>query len=131
MNQLRFVSFSLFVFVLFPTVLMSQINLWETYSDMKTINAIEVIPERNIIYCASDGGLFSLDMTTGSVIRKYTNITGLATLKTLAVKFDNRNRLWVGGEDGSLSILDLNTRDWTYKFDIKNSNEIDRLESTV
>lgn len=105
---------------------MSQINLWETYSDMKTINAIEVIPERNIIYCASDGGLFSLDMTTGSVIRKYTNITGLATLKTLAVKFDNRNRLWVGGEDGSLSILDLNTRDWTYKFDIKNSNEQDK-----
>lgn len=126
MNQLRFVSFSFILFVLFPSLLFSQINLWETYSDMKTINAIEVIPERNILYAASDGGLYSVDLTTGAVIRKYTNITGLATLKSLAVKFDNQNRLWVGGEDGSLSILDLTTRTWTYIFDIRNSNEQDK-----
>lgn len=126
MNLFRFVSFSFVLFLLLPSILFSQINLWETFSDMKTINAIEVIPERNILYAASDGGLYSIDLTTGSVIRKYTNITGLATLKSNAVKFDNQNRLWVGSEDGSLSILDLNTRTWTYIFDIRNSTEQDK-----
>ncbi|KAA0210140.1 MAG: hypothetical protein EDM69_05940 [Chlorobiota bacterium] len=104
----------------------SQVELWETFSDMKTINSIEIVSDRNLIYCASEGGLFSLNLNTGEVLKKYTNITGLATLSAKSIKVDNHGRLWVGSGDGSISILDLSSDNWTYIFDIKNSTEQDK-----
>lgn len=95
MNRLGILSFSLFLLFILSSRGNSQVELWETFSDMKTINSIEIVSDRNLIYCASEGGLFSLNLNTGEVLKKYTNITGLATLSAKSIKVDNHGRLWV------------------------------------
>lgn len=104
----------------------SQARIWETFTSMKEIKDIEVVPSTNEVYCATSGGLFEVDMGTGTVKRKFTNVDGLLSVELLSVKEDDRNRLWIGATDGSISIYEYQTGTWKYIFDIKNSNESDK-----
>ena len=85
---------------------------------MKEIKDIEVVPSTNEVYCATSGGLFEVDMGTGTVKRKFTNVDGLLSVQLLSVKEDDRNRLWIGASDGSISIYEYQTGTWKYIFDI-------------
>lgn len=104
----------------------SQARRWETFTSMKEIRDIEVIPGMNEVYCATSGGLFEVDMQSGTVKRKFTNVDGLLSVDLLSVKLDNHNKLWIGASDGSISIYDYQTGGWNYIYDIKNSTEANK-----
>lgn len=104
----------------------SQARRWETYTSMKDIRDIEVIPGTNEVFCATSGGLFEVDMQQGAVKKKFTNVDGLLSVDLLSVKLDNHNKLWIGASDGSISIYDYQTGGWKYIYDIKNSTEVDK-----
>lgn len=109
--------------ILFNSYSFSQNKNWENYTDLKIITSVTADMDSHLIFCASKGGLFSVDAITGKVIKKYTNLDGLISNDLTSLTVDNKRRLWVGASDGSISVLDLSNGSWKYIFDIKNSNE--------
>ncbi|MBK7158019.1 MAG: hypothetical protein IPH77_05535 [Ignavibacteria bacterium] len=109
--------------ILFNSYSFSQNKNWENYTDLKIITSVTADTDSHLIFCASKGGLFSVDAITGKVIKKYTNLDGLISNDLTSLTVDNKRRLWVGASDGSISVLDLSNGSWKYIFDIKNSNE--------
>jgi TSS9, PorZ, N-terminal beta-propeller domain len=125
MSKRNFVAISIFFF--FVNISLSQTSKWINYTDLKTVTSIATDHFSSNIYCASQGGLFVVDNSTGKVKEKYTNLNGLINNNLTSLAIDNNRRLWVGAIDGSISIL--NTRDltWKYIFDIKNSTETNKI----
>lgn len=120
------IVFIIAIFCLFiQTTGFSQAVKWENYTDMKEISQIAITPD-NIAYCGSKGGIFAVNLNTGEVIKKYTNINGLLNNDVLSLTIDNQNRIWIGSADGSISIYDYTNNVWKYIYDIKNSSESDK-----
>lgn len=115
------------IFFFLVNVSFSQTSKWENYTDYKFITSIAVDHNSTNVYCASKGGLFVVDHLTGNVIKKYTNLDGLISNDLSSLAIDNSSRLWVGATDGSISILDIQNSTWKYIFDIKNSNETNKI----
>lgn len=111
------------VFFIFNSVSFSQNQKWENYTDLKIITSIAGDPVSNTVYCASKGGMFSVNALNGKVIKKYTNLDGLINNDLTSLATDSKRRLWIGASDGSISILNLSDGSWKYIFDIKNSTE--------
>ena len=103
-----------------------QTARWENFTDMKNVISISIDKNLPLAYCASTGGLYVINITTGEVLKKYTNIDGLITNNITSTVIDNQNKLWIGGADGSISILDYNQSSWKYIYDIKTSTEADK-----
>ncbi len=125
MTKRNFVILAVLIF--FYDNSFSQTSKWENFTDLKNITSIAVGNNSNSIYCASKGGLFVVDVSSGKVTGKYTNLDGLINNDLTALTIDNSNRLWIGASDGSISILNLQTSAWKYIFDIKNSNETNKF----
>ena len=100
---------------------------WINFTDMKNVIAISADNSNSLIYCGTPGGLYVVDMNNGNILRKFTNIDGLITTGITSMIIDNFGKLWVGGSDGSISILNYNSSTWNYIFDIKNSNEPNKI----
>ena len=109
--------------ILLPNILLSNVSMWENFTDMKNVVSISVDPGSSISYCASSGGLYVVDLNSGNVLKKYTNLNGLISNELTAITIDNQNRLWIGASDGSITIYDYRNSTWKYILDIKNSNE--------
>jgi len=99
---------------------------WEIYTNKKNIRSIAVSNSNNIAYCATEGGLFFINVVTGKIEGEFTNISGLINNDILSVIIDGQNRLWIGASDGSISIYNLNDKKWKYIYDIKNSTETNK-----
>jgi len=119
----RIIVFSVFILLISERCLFSQSLNWENLTDLKNITSVTADPNSNNIYCASKGGLYSVDVTTGKVVTKYTNLDGLLNNNVSSVTVDNKRRLWIGAVDGTISILNLSDNSWKYIYDIKNSTE--------
>ncbi|MDZ4713735.1 MAG: hypothetical protein SGI89_15620 [bacterium] len=104
----------------------SQNSKWINYTDFKNISSIASDNTNSNLYCASSGGLYIADAATEKIISKFTNLNGLINNELTALIIDNNRRLWIGASDGSISILDLQTFEWSYIFDIKNSTETNK-----
>lgn len=100
---------------------------WENFTDFKSVTSIAFDPIDGKIYCSSRGGLFVVDNASRQVVKKYTNLEGLINNGLTSLAIDNRRRLWIGAGDGSISILDIASGNWKYIFDIKNSNEANKI----
>ena len=125
MAKLIFLISSL-IFV-FSSEIFSQNQKWENFTDYKNITSVATDPQSTIIYCASKGGLYSVDAVSGNVQNKYTNLNGLLSNDLTSLSVDNNRRLWIGASDGSISILNLNNQTWKYIYDIKNSTESNKI----
>jgi len=99
-----------------------NINKWEVFTDLKNVNEIAVI-DNKYAFCATSGGLFSVDLSSGEILKKYTNIDGLLFNDLISIIVDNQKRLWIGASDGSICIFDFYNNKWKYIYDIKNSSE--------
>lgn len=120
------IVFFIAIFCLFSqSEAFSQAIKWENYTDMKEISSIAVTTD-NVAYCASKGGVFTVNLNTGQVIKKYTNINGLLSNDVLSIVIDSQNRVWIGASDGSISVYDHTNSAWKYIYDIKNSTESDK-----
>lgn len=113
--------------ILFSNIsLFANINKWENYTDLKNIISIPVDYNTSKAFCASNGGVFIADLNNGNILKRYTTINGLVNNDITTAILDNQNRLWLGASDGSISILNINTFQWQYIYDIKNSNEFNK-----
>ena len=90
-----------------------ECHLYCGYTDMTTA------------YTVSQGGMFVVDISNGSIQKSYTNINGLISIELSAIGLDNHNRLWIGANDGSLMIYDYVNSTFKYIYDI-NSCESNR-----
>ncbi len=98
-------------------------NKWINYTDLKNVVSISVDKKSPIGYCATTGGLFVVDLSQKTVLKKFTNIDGLLSNNLTSIYVDTLDRLWIGASDGSIAILDYNANSFRYIYDIKNSNE--------
>lgn len=114
------------VFFIYLNSSYSQNSKWENFTDFKTVTSIAVDNNDNI-YCASKGGLFVVEASSGKVSAKYTNLNGLINNDLTSLVVDNNRRLWIGSSDGSISILNLQNFTWKYILDIKNSSETNKI----
>ena len=125
--NLRSLVFTLLIIFNIPALLLPGTrNSWENYTDLKSVVSVSV-SSQNIAFCATTGGLYVVNMSNGQVLRKYTNIDGLINVNLTATIIDKYNRIWIGASDGSISILDYNQNTWKYIYDIKNSNETNKI----
>ncbi|MBL8006404.1 MAG: hypothetical protein JNJ56_02650 [Ignavibacteria bacterium] len=125
MPKIFFLFISLFLILSADTY--SQNSKWENLTDYKNITSVSTDPVTNTVYCASKGGLYSVNIATETVIAKYTNLNGLVNNDLTALTIDNQRRLWIGASDGSVSILNLTNSTWKYIYDIKNSSEANKI----
>lgn len=102
------------------------IKKWVNYTDLKNVTSIASDRYNQIAYCGTSGGLFVVDLSNNSIVKKYTNIEGLTNNNITSVAVDNSDRLWIGSSDGSICILDYNKSSFKYIYDIKNSTENDK-----
>ncbi len=116
---IAFLSFSA---VCFASVNDVYVNRWEVFTDLKNVNEIAVI-DNKYAFCATTGGLYSVNLSNSEILRKYTNINGLLFNELTSIAVDNQKRLWIGASDGSICIYDFYNEKWKYIYDIKNSNE--------
>lgn len=105
----------------------NTVTPWINYTDMKNVITLATDVNNNIAYCGTPGGLYVVDINSGNILKKYTNIDGLFTTNITSMIIDNFGKLWIGGSDGSISILTFSNSSWTYIFDIKNSNEPNKV----
>lgn len=124
MARINFVVIS-FLF-LFVNDSFSQNSKWENFTDLKNISSLATDTVAGRIYCASSGGLYTVEASTGVVLSKYTNLNGLINNDLTSIALDNSKKLWIGASDGSISILNLQNLTWKYIFDIKNSTETNK-----
>lgn len=96
---------------------------WINYTDFKNVISIATDKNSSIVYCASSGGLFVVDINQGLILKKYTNIDGLLSNNLTSIYVDTFNRVWIGASDGSITILDYFNGTFKYIYDIKNSSE--------
>jgi len=101
----------------------SQAGKWEIYTDMKDVVAVTESRNSDLVFCASSGGLYSVDVSKGQIVNKFTTLNGLISNELTAVTTDTLNRIWIGASDGSITIYDISTGKFFYIYDIKNSNE--------
>ncbi len=118
----------LFLFFAFSKIILAYpspefSNKWTNYTDFKNVVSVSVDKNYPIVYCASNGGLFVVDINQGTVLMKYTNIDGLLSNNLTSIFVDSLDRVWIGATDGSITILDYSKGTFKYIYDIKNSNE--------
>lgn len=101
----------------------SYAGKWEIFTDMKDVVAVTESRNSNIVFCASLGGLYTVDVSNGKIINKFTTLNGLISNELTAITTDTLNRVWIGASDGSITIYDIATGKFSYIYDIKNSNE--------
>jgi len=126
--NLKKIAIWLFLLYLAPGFVVAEFspesnNKWTNYTDFKNVVSIAVDKNAPIAYCGSNGGLFVVDLSSGNVLKKYTNLDGLLSNNITAVFVDSLDRLWIGASDGSISILNYGSGTFRYIYDIKNSNE--------
>ena len=103
--------------------LKSGLNKWINYTDLKKVVSISYDKAAPYAYCATTGGLYVVDLSRQTVIKKYTNIDGLLNNNLTSVFVDTLDRIWIGAADGSIVIHEFSTGKFRYIYDIKNSNE--------
>jgi ligand-binding sensor domain-containing protein len=126
--NLKKIAIWLFLLYLAPGFVFAEFspetaNKWINFTDFKNVVCIAVDKNAPLAYCGSQGGLFVVDLSSGNVRKKYTNLDGLMSNNITAVYVDTLDRLWIGATDGSISILDYAAGTFRYIYDIKNSNE--------
>jgi ligand-binding sensor domain-containing protein len=89
---------------------------------MRDVKGVDVHGDR--VWAASFGGMFSFNINNSSSIEKYTTLNGLFTNQLTAIKTDNNSsQVFIGSDDGGISVYDPVSGQWKYANDIKVSGE--------
>lgn len=99
----------------------NTVNQWKIYTSFRDVRSIVIAGDN--IWAASTGGLFSFNLSNVNDMKKYTSLDGLMSNELTAVSYTSNGRLWAGGFDGSISVLNTNDNKWRLITDIANSNE--------
>ncbi len=91
--------------ILFSSSFVSaQVYTWESVTFFGEIK--DAVYNDGKIWCATGGGLFSLDLED-KTYRVYNNTSGLSGNLISALAVDGNGNLWLAMDDGSLNVMDL------------------------
>lgn len=82
---------------------------WQTLSSKQNIQ--DVFVRDPLIWCATDGGLFSYN-TYHSTYQTWTNTEGLASNNVLSITGDGEGGIWLGMHSGMLQRYNPETKTW-------------------
>lgn len=86
MAKIIFVVIPMFLFLIENSY--SQSNKWENFTDFKNITSLAADTASGKIYCASSGGMFVVELSTGKVLTKYENLNGLISNDLTSLALD-------------------------------------------
>ncbi len=99
---------------------------WEIYTNMGNVFSVSADRQGKLAFCATDGGMYVVDLNSADVVNKFTTLNGLISNSLKSVFVDSLNKVWIGGNDGSITIYDINTGTFKYIYDIKNSTQTNK-----
>ena len=97
-----------------------QFSSWQNYSDMKNIKSVVV--SNNIIWGATDGGVFSYNISDNSY-KSYHKTDGLNGVSITAATVDNYGKVWFGSSSGIIDVYDPKSNSFKTILDIFNSDK--------
>lgn len=96
-------KFTFILFLIFVNLCYSQTSRWKDY--FSYFNIIAIQPVDNLIFSASENGLFSYNKSTGE-LKKFSKANGLHEVNISAFAYNSSNKtLLVGYNSGKLDIL--------------------------
>ncbi|HSP88087.1 MAG TPA: two-component regulator propeller domain-containing protein, partial [Ignavibacteriaceae bacterium] len=102
--------FLIILFLAFSTLHYSQqVSNWQNYTDMKNVRSI--ISNGDLIWSASDGGVFSYNSVDNSY-NKFSKVEGLNGTSITAVTVDQYGKIWFGSSNGIIDIYDPQTKNF-------------------
>jgi ligand-binding sensor domain-containing protein len=93
---------------------------WHSFTSKRNVRAVTVDPSQ-IIWAATDGGMFSYNPFSGA-IAGYTTSEGLQTVGLTAIIADASGNLWIGASNGLVHRYDPRKNEWNYITDISSSS---------
>lgn len=94
----------------------SQIWEWKTFTSSRQIR--DMVYTDNHLWCATEGGLIVLDVSTGQ-FDKWTNTEGLASTNLTCIAKDEENNIWIGSQEGILQQYHPDQGAWFTLYDFK------------
>jgi ligand-binding sensor domain-containing protein len=101
MNKILLV---LFIFGQF--IFGQQIRNWQNYTDMQTINALEI--KDNLVWAATNGGIFSFSISDSSY-QLFTKSENLSSHSITSIAIDKNEKIWIGTLEGYIDVVDPST----------------------
>ena len=105
----------LLLFTITPAIASAGVGEWKTFTAKREIRDLTI--EGDVIWAATNGGLFSYRMSEGT-FTEYTTSEGLRTIDLTAITSDGQGTLWIGASNGFLHRYRPAMNDWLYITDI-------------
>lgn len=114
---------SLFLFLISLNIFPQQFSNWNNYTDMKNIS--DVIISSDLVWCATNGGAFSYNLSNGE-FQTFSKSKGLNGTSLTAIAVDKQNKIWFGSESGIIDIYDPSSNSFHTILDIFNSDKTNK-----
>ncbi len=108
-----------------------QFSGWQNFTDMKNVKSLYA--DGNLIWAASDGGVFSYNIDKSSY-SKFVKVDGLNGVLINAVTVDKYGKVWFGSSNGIIDVYDPQSKTFRSVLDIfitdKSSKKINELTAS-
>ncbi|TNE69410.1 hypothetical protein EP331_14170 [bacterium] len=126
LKAVRSLSQSLVLLLFFASITIAQnvpIGKWSAYPSLNNIRFLESDENSQLVWAASNGGLFSMNPNDSTVFDIYSTIDGLYLPEPNALFFDSESgMIWLGYTDGTLQSFDTTTKEITTFDDISRNS---------
>lgn len=117
-----------FLALLFPCLWLQSACPAQAWTSFTNINPIrQLMAEGQILWAATEGGVFSFSTADTSLLSVYTNVDGLPSTEVTCVARDGRGRLYFGTAGAGLAILDSSR----FRFDRVTARDQNILSDTI
>ncbi|MCX6168202.1 MAG: T9SS type A sorting domain-containing protein [Ignavibacteriales bacterium] len=117
---MRTIKICLIVIVFSNSIFAQAVGQWKIYSDMKSIN--DAVVTSSGVWAATQGAAFKFNSADSS-FSVLTKADGLNSQALTAIAVDNKDRIWIGSQEGYINILDTKDNSLQKIIDISNSNK--------
>lgn len=94
---------------------------WNIYTSFREVKSIGL--GSNVVWAGTSGGLFNFEDQSLGNINKFTSLDGLLSNEVTSIAVSNDGKVWAGGFDGSISVMNISDNSWRQITDIKTSSE--------
>ncbi|MDZ7318719.1 MAG: hypothetical protein ONB11_06155 [candidate division KSB1 bacterium] len=105
------IKYLLLSFISFWHLAIAGIGDWTTFISQNDVRDIDIVNGK--IWCATSGGVFRYDPTTGAYYQYY-NTNGLSSLDARTIAVDPSGNIWIGFASGWINVLSSTTNRWRF-----------------
>lgn len=98
---------------------------WQSYTNLNPIQ--ETVAEGDLIWAATEGGVFAFSVSDTSPVYRFTNVDGLPSTDVRCLALDSRHRLYFGTAGSGLAVLDSSRS----RFDWINSRDQNIISDSI